>query len=81
MNWAEWSIKHRQVVYFFMFLCLLMGIYSYNELGRSEDPDFTIHEMVVSASWPGATAKQMELHVTDKLEKIIQTVPDLDYTI
>ncbi|MDD4721833.1 MAG: efflux RND transporter permease subunit [Acidaminococcaceae bacterium] len=80
MNWAEWSIKHRQVVYFFMFLCLLMGIYSYEELGRSEDPSFTIKEMVVSASWPGATAKQMELHVTDKLEKIIQTVPDLDYT-
>ena len=80
MNWAEWSIKHRQIVYFFMFLCLVMGIYSYHELGRSEDPNFTIKQMVVSASWPGATAKQMELHVTDKLEKIIQTVPDLDYT-
>ena len=80
MNWAEWSIKHRQIVYFFMFLCFIMGIYSYNALGRSEDPSFTIKQMVVSASWPGATAKQMEMHVTDKLEKMIQTVPDLDYT-
>lgn len=45
-----------------MFLCLVMGIYSYNSLGRSEDPSFTIKQMVVSAAWPGATAKEVEEH-------------------
>ena len=47
-----------------MFLCLVMGIYSYNSLGRSEDPSFTIKQMVVSAAWPGATAKEVEEHLT-----------------
>ena len=78
-NWAELAIKHRQVVYFFAMLLLVMGIFSYDRLGRSEDPNFTVKQMVISAAWPGATAKQMELQVTDKLEKTIQTVPDVDY--
>ena len=78
-NWAEWAIKHKQVVYFFAVLTAVMGIYSYFILGRQEDPSFTVKQMVVSASWPGATAKQMEMQVTDKIEKIVQTVPDVDY--
>ena len=78
-NWAEWSIKHKQVVYFFSVLIAIMGIFSYLILGRQEDPNFTVKQMVVSAAWPGATAKQMEMQVTDKIEKIIQTVPDVDY--
>lgn len=78
-NWAEWAIKHKQVVYFFAVLLTVMGIYSYFILGRQEDPSFTVKQMVVSAAWPGATAKQMEMQVTDKIEKIAQTVPDVDY--
>jgi multidrug efflux pump len=78
-NLAEWSIKHRQVIYFFAILVAIMGIYSYNALGRSEDPNFTVKEMVISTRWPGATAKEVELHVTDKIEKTIQTVPDVDF--
>ena len=78
-NWAGWAIKHKQVVYFFAVLTAVMGIYSYFILGRQEDPSFTVKQMVVSAAWPGATAKQMEMQVTDKIEKIVQTVPDVDY--
>ena len=57
----------------------IMGIFSYRILGRQEDPNFTVKQMVVSAVWPGATAKQMEMQVTNKNEKIVQTVPDIDY--
>ena len=78
-NWAEWSIKHKQVIYFFAAMLAIMGIFSYRTLGRQEDPNFTVKQMVVSAVWPGATAKQMEMQVTDKIEKIVQTVPDIDY--
>ncbi|MBO6038381.1 MAG: efflux RND transporter permease subunit [Acidaminococcaceae bacterium] len=78
-NWAEWSIKHKQVVYFFAGLIALVGVLSYFVLGRQEDPSFTVKQMVVSAAWPGATAKQMEMQVTDKIEKIVQTVPDVKY--
>ncbi len=63
-NWAEWSIKHKQVVYFFSVLIAIMGIFSYLILGRQEDPNFTVKQMVVSAAWPGATAKQMEMQVS-----------------
>ena len=77
-NWAEWSIKHKQIVYFFAFLILVMGIYSFKSLGRSEDPSFTVKQMVVYASWPGASAKEVEMHLTDELEKQIQNVPNID---
>ena len=72
-NLASWSIEHKQIIYFFMFLCLVAGIYSYNILGRSEDPVYTVKQMVISAAWPGATAKEMEMQVTDKIEKEAQT--------
>ena len=78
-NLASWSIEHKQIIYFFMFLCLVAGIYSYNILGRSEDPVYTVKQMVISAAWPGATAKEMEMQVTDKIEKEAQTLPDIDY--
>lgn len=77
-NWAEWSIKHKQIVYFFSFLVLVMGLYSFNSLGRSEDPSFTVKQMVVSAAWPGASAKEVEMHLTNELEKQIQNIPNVD---
>ena len=45
VNWAEWSIKHRQLVYFFAFLVFVMGIFSFRSLGRSEDPSYTVRMM------------------------------------
>ena len=51
INLAEWAIKHKQIVYFFIFFILLGGIMSYFSLGRSEDPAFTIREAVVTAAW------------------------------
>lgn len=78
-NWAEWSINHRQLVYFFAFLFLVAGLFSYKTLGRMEDPSYTVKQMVVSSAWPGATAEEVEQHLTDKLEKQIQKVPQIDY--
>lgn len=79
LNLAEWAIKHKPVVYFFIFFILLGGLWSYFHLGRSEDPDFTIRQAVVSAAWPGATAKQITEQVTDPLEKKLQDTKGLDY--
>lgn len=44
-----------------------------------EDPDFTIRQMVIQVNWPGATARQIEEQVTDKIERKIQETPHLDY--
>ncbi|MDU4960391.1 MAG: efflux RND transporter permease subunit [Sporomusaceae bacterium] len=78
-NLTEWSLNHKQFIYFFIALFFAAGVFSYQNLGRMEDPDFTIKQMIVSAAWPGATAKQMEEQVTDKIEKKLQDLPGLDY--
>lgn len=78
-NLAKWALAHKQFIYFFIALFFTTGIFTYINLGRMEDPDFTIKQMIVSASWPGATAQQMEEQVTDKIEKKLQDLPGLDY--
>lgn len=78
-NLTEWALNHRQLVYYFIFIIFVGGIFSYQNLGRMEDPDFTIRQMIVSVNWPGATARQVEEQVTDKIEKKLQDTPGLDY--
>ena len=51
-NVAEWSIKHVQIVFFFILAILVGGLWSYFNLGRSEYPNFTIRTMVITVSWP-----------------------------
>ncbi|XFO64835.1 Swarming motility protein SwrC [Sporomusa silvacetica DSM 10669] len=79
LNLTEWALGHKQFIYFFIALFFIAGIFSYKNLGRMEDPDFTIKQMVVSVAWPGATARQMEEQVTDKIEKKLQDLPGLKY--
>jgi len=79
LNLTEWALKHKQLVYFFVVLIFIMGIFSYQQLGRMEDPDFVIRQMIVSVSWPGASARQVEEQVTDKIEKKLQDTPGIDY--
>ena len=78
-NLTEWALNHKQFIYFFIALSFVVGIFSYNNLGRFEDPDFTIKQMVVAVAWPGATAREMEEQVTDKIEKKLQDLPGLDF--
>lgn len=79
INLTKWALEHKQLVYYFMTIIFIAGVFSYQNLGRMEDPDFTLRSMVVSASWPGATARQVEEQVTDKLERRLQDTPGLDY--
>lgn len=78
-NLSAWSLAHKNLVYFFIFLLALAGMLSYARLGRMEDPDYTIRQMVVSTTWDGATAKQVEAQITDPLEKKLQDLEGLDH--
>jgi len=78
INLSEWAITHRALVLFLIILLAGAGTYSYLNLGRAEDPSFTIKTMVVSAAWPGATAGEMQSQVADKIEKKLQELPYLD---
>ena len=76
-NLTELSLRHRSLVWYFIIVFTVGGVFAYNALGRMEDPAFTIRQMVVSAAWPGATAAEMQEQVTDKLERRFQDVPGL----
>lgn len=78
-NLSEWALNHKQFIYYFIFIIFIGGVFSYQSLGRMEDPDYTIRQMIVSVAWPGASAREMEEQVTDKLEKKLQETPGLDY--
>jgi multidrug efflux pump len=77
-NLSRWALEHRALTVFFMVALSLAGVLSYFSLGRAEDPPFTIKQMIVSAVWPGATAPEMQLQVTDKLETKLQELPYFD---
>ena len=76
---TEIALKNRDLVWYFVIVAFIAGIFSYYRLGRMEDPDFTIRMMVVSAAWPGATAEEMEQQVTDKLESKFRDIPGVDF--
>src|SRR5262245_44088571 len=71
-NLSQWAITHRALVLFMILVLGAAGAYSYLNLGRAEDPSFTIKNMVVNVAWPGATATEMQTQVADKIEKKLQ---------
>src|SRR6516164_634409 len=77
-NLSQWAITHRALVLFMIIVLGAGGIYSYFNLGRAEDPSFTIKVMIVNVAWPGATAAEMQTQVADKIEKKLQELPYLD---
>src|SRR6516225_5681250 len=77
-NLSRWSITHRPLVLLVIILLAAAGIYSYLNLGRAEDPSFTIKTMVVHVGWPGATAAELQAQAVDKIEKKLQELPYLD---
>ncbi|MCW5626466.1 MAG: efflux RND transporter permease subunit, partial [Burkholderiales bacterium] len=78
-NISEWALKHQGLVLYFMLALFVAGALSYMKLGQNEDPDFTFKVMVVRTMWPGATAKEVEQEITERLEKKLQEVPWFDY--
>lgn len=77
-NLSEWAINHQAFVRYLMVLTLVLGVFSYTKLSQSEDPPFTFKVMLVQAQWPGATAREMELQVVNRLEKVILETPHVD---
>ncbi|PZP24475.1 efflux RND transporter permease subunit [Pseudomonas kuykendallii] len=78
-NLSEWALRHQSFVWYLMFVGLLMGLFSYKNLGREEDPSFTIKTMVIQTRWPGATVDETLNQVTDRIEKKLEELDSLDY--
>lgn len=77
-NLSEWALKNKGLVLYFMILLGLIGIDSYSQLSQSEDPPFTFKVMVIQTYWPGASAKEVSLQVTDRIEKELMTTGQYD---
>jgi len=79
-NLSDWALGHRSLVWYFMIAFMAAGLWAYLQLGRQEDPDFTIKTMVIQAQWPGASPEEMTRQVTDRIEKKLEELESLDYT-
>ena len=77
-NLSEWAITHRALTLFMILMIGAAGLFSYFQLGRAEDPSFTIKVMNIHVGWPGATAAELQTQVVDKIEKKLQELPYLD---
>ena len=78
-NLSEWALRNQSLLRYFIVVLALLGVWSYLGLGQSEDPPFTFKVMVVQTRWPGATAAEITDQVTEKIEKKLQELPELDY--
>jgi len=79
-NLSDWALEHRSLVWYFMIAFMVAGLFSYLQLGRQEDPDFTIKTMVIQAQWPGASPEEVTRELTDRIEKKLEELESLDYT-
>ncbi len=78
-NLSEWALGNRTLVLYLMLVVAIAGIWSYTRLGQSEDPPFTFKAMVIQTQWPGATAEQVSLQVTERIERKLMETGDYEF--
>ncbi|SEI92390.1 efflux RND transporter permease subunit [Paraburkholderia diazotrophica] len=78
-NLSAWALRHQALVVFLITLATAFGILAYTKLAQSEDPPFTFRVMVIRTFWPGATARQVQEQVTDRIGRKLQETPAIDF--
>ncbi len=79
MNFTQIAINKNRVTYLLLLLIITLGIFSYNDLPRDSMPPYTIRTATVVTNFPGAAPERVELLISDKIEKIAQEIPEVDY--
>src|SRR3974390_3490110 len=79
LNLSSWAVRHQPLVLFLILILAVGGVFSYLRLGRAEDQSFTIKVANITATWPGATALDMQNQVADPIEKKAQDLPYFDH--
>ncbi len=75
---SSWAFRNRNLIYFFIAVLLAGGAYSCYRMSKLEDPEIKVKLAMVATTYPGASAHQVELEVTDPLEKEIRTMGNID---
>ena len=78
MNLGKWAFSNRLLVYFLVTVLVVGGMLSIYEMPKLEDPEVKVKVSMVVTTYPGASAHQVEMEVTDVLEKEIRTMGDID---
>ncbi len=78
MNLTELSIRLNRVTITVVGLAILAGIFAFQSLPKAQDPGFVVRTAVITTRFPGASPERVELLVTDKIEKKIQEMPEID---
>jgi multidrug efflux pump subunit AcrB len=81
MNITQFSIEKKRILFTLMFVIFVTGLTTYMNMPRAEDPGFVIKNAVVLTYFPGASPERIEQLITDKLEKTIQEMPEIDNII
>ncbi len=78
MNLTELAFKNKAVLYFLIFVIIVGGVFSFINMSKLEDPELKVKQALVITLYPGATAHEVEMQVTDPLEKSLNTMGKLD---
>ena len=78
MDISKWAFRNRNLIYFLIAVLLFGGAYSCYQMSKLEDPEIKVKLAMVVTTYPGASAHQVELEVTDVLEKNIRTMGNID---
>ena len=77
MNIPKYSLENQKIIYFFLAIMLIGGIYSFFKLPKKEDSPFVIKQAVLVTQYPGATPQEVEKLVTEPIEREIQAMSDV----
>ncbi len=78
-NLTSWALAHRPLTLFLMLATLLVGAFSFRQLGRLEDPNFNVPTMTAVVAWPGADAQQVQDQVLNRIERRLQDIDGVDH--
>ena len=79
IDFGKLAFDNKRLVWFLIAVLLLGGIHAAYEMSKLEDPEIKVKIAMVVATRPGASATEMELEVTDPLERAIRTIGDVKY--
>ena len=78
-NLSTWAVKNRQIVLYLIILFSVAGAIAYTKLSQAEDPPISWHAMMIRTVWPGASAEEVALQVTDRIEKKLMESGDFKH--
>ena len=74
---GNWALDNRKLIYFLVAVLTIGGVFAYYDMSKLEDPEIKVKQAAVVTVYPGASAHQVELEVTDVLEKSIRSMKDI----